>query len=57
MIIIKGGREQLERDLVCEVFRPADNRERLAELMRQVAPRGKLQLQTQIDHVQQGGRP
>lgn len=53
MVVIKGGREQLERDLVYEIFRPAENRERIAELMRQMAPRGELQLQTQIDLVRQ----
>ncbi len=51
MMVIKGGRDQLERDLACELFKPASNQERVAELLRQLAPRGKLH------KVQQGDRP
>lgn len=51
MEIIKGGRDRLERDLACELFKPADNQERVAELMRQLEQRGKLH------KVQQGDRP
>lgn len=51
MGVIKGGRDQLERDLACELFKAASNQERVAELLRQLAPRGKLH------KVQQGDRP
>lgn len=36
MEIIKGGREQMERELVRAIFKPADNQERIAEVIRQL---------------------
>lgn len=42
MEIIEGGRDQLERELACELFSPADNQERIAAVIRQLEPRGKL---------------
>lgn len=45
MEITKGGRDQLERDLTCELFKPADSQGRIAAIIRRLAPRGKLQLQ------------
>lgn len=44
MMLIKGGRDQLECELVREIFKPADNSERLGQIVRQLAPRGRLQL-------------
>lgn len=40
MKVVNGARDQLERDLACEIFSPTDNRERVAELIYQLAPRG-----------------
>jgi len=33
MKVVNGGRDQLERDLACELFKPASNQERVAELI------------------------
>lgn len=44
MEILKGGRDRLENKLVDEVFKPGDNKERIAELIRQLKPAGKVRL-------------
>lgn len=44
MEILKGGRDWLENELADEVFKPGDNRERIAGLIRQLMPAGRLRL-------------
>lgn len=51
MKIIEGGRDHLERELLLEIFKPAENREKLAEMRRQLSPRGEPRLVPPIDLV------
>lgn len=44
MAIIEGGLDQLERELVREIFMPADNQVRIDEVISQLAQRRKLHL-------------